>query len=257
MGLAEIALGRWADAASHLEEGLAAAATDPWIQKNDKVLRESLDRVLDQFGTLQVIGSPSGAEVVVEGRLLGTVPMNQPARVRVGDCKFEVRAPGYASVTRAVTIDSNVPRRETVELSGASPSADPQTTVVRRSEPHPPPPEPDVPSGDGRSHLRTVGIILGAGGLAAVATGVGFGFAARSAGENNSQKGNTFNPDADSSGKRFQTLQYVGIGVGAALLVAGTVTFLLGGDSDHAGSSAQVTLRPQVGGAIAGLSATF
>jgi hypothetical protein len=260
MALAEIALGRWADAATHLEEALASP-NDPWIRKNEQVLRESLDRVLDQFGTLQVIGSPSGAEVVVEGRVVGTVPMNQPARIRVGDCKFEVRAPGYASVTRAVAIESSVPRRETVELSATSLSvvSQPQAATVRSIDPQrqPPPTEPDSGSRPGHSGVRTAGVVMGASGLVAIATGVGFGIAARSAGKNNSQTGNTFDPNADSTGKTFQTLQYVGLGLGAALLVAGTVTYLLGGDSDHGSNSAQVAVLPQAGGALAGLSGTF
>jgi len=260
MGLAEIALGRWADAATHLEEALATATSDPWVRKNEQVLRESLDRVLDQFGTLQVIGSPSGAEVVVEGRVVGTVPMNQPSRVRVGDCRFEVRAPGYASVTRAVAIESSVPRRETVELSSVSPSVALQATALRPIEPQtkmPPPEEADTASRSGHSNLRTAGVIMGAGGLVAIATGVGFGVAARSAGKNNSQLGNTFDPNADDSGKTYQTLQYVGLGLGAALLLAGTVTFLLGGDSDHGSANAQVAILPQAGGVLTALSGTF
>jgi hypothetical protein len=253
MALAEIALGRWADAATHLEEALASAA-DPWIRKNEQVLRESLNRVLDQFGTLQVIGSPSGAEVVVEGRVLGTVPMKEPARIRVGDCKFEVRASGYASVTRAVAIESSVPRRETVELSSISSSVVFQAGMVRPVAPHTQPPSQDPYAGtdSGHSRLRTIGIVLGAAGLAAGGGGIAFGVAARSAGKNNSEMGNTFDPNADSSGKRYQTLQYVGLGVGAALLVAGTVTFLLGIESDQTSKTTSVGVAP-----LADIGATF
>src|SRR5438046_2479221 len=40
MGLAEMATGRWPEAATHLEEAMAARS-DPWIQKNAKPLREA------------------------------------------------------------------------------------------------------------------------------------------------------------------------------------------------------------------------
>lgn len=253
MGLAEIALGRWSDAADHLEEALAAPS-DPWIKKNEQVLRESLDRVLNQFGTLQILGTPSGAEVVVEGRVVGTVPMKKAARIRTGDCRFEVRAPGHASATRTVVIESSVPRRETVDLSQLSARSVVSTepTATQRPggpSPIPPPTSPAVEPDSGSNHgsLRTTGVILGAAGVLAIGTGVGFGIAARSAGTDNSKPGNTFDPDADRSGKRYQTLQYVGYGVGAALLTAGVVTFVLGIDPDRSKDKTSAAFVPLQG----------
>jgi hypothetical protein len=260
MGLAEIALGRWADAETHLQEALASP-NDPWIQKNQQVLRSSLERVQDQFGTLQILGSPAGAQVVVEGRVVGELPMRKGARVRTGECRFEVRAAGHSNVVRTVTIEAGVPRRETVELSlsaTASNMAATQAVQTPRSSLAPPaPPNDESPppveaAAPERNHarLRTIGIVLGAAGLVAVGGGVAFGVAARSAAKENSQSNNTFDPNADSSGKQYETLQYVGFGVGAALLVAGTVTFLLGLESDEPQKTARVGIAPlQNGGA--------
>lgn len=267
MGLAEIALGRWTDAETHLQEALSSPH-DPWIQKNQQVLRESLERVQNQFGTLQILGSPVGAEVVVEGRVLGRLPMEKPARVRTGDCRFEVRAPGYASAMRTVAIESGIPRRETVELSASGPASEPRAAtpaVAKADEPSTEVAQPSAPTrpldDDTSAHharLRTVGIVLGAAGLAAVGAGVVFGVFARSAGTNNSQTGNTFDPNADSSGKSYQTLQYVGYGVGASLLVAGTVTFLMGLDSDQPPPATGVAIVPlRSTGAALALTGTF
>lgn len=261
MGLAEIALGRWADAETHLQEALASP-NDPWIQKNHQVLRASLERVQDQFGTLQVLGGPAGAEVVVEGRVVGELPMRKGARVRTGECRFEVRAPGHSNVVRTVAIEAGVPRRETVELSPspagsnsgpAVPLGEPRPPLASATLPNeqPPPPPSDPASGTNHARLRTIGIVLGAAGLAAVGGGIAFGMAAKSQGTNNSQSGNTFDPNADSSGKSYQTLQYVGLGVGAALLVAGTVTFLLGLQSDEPQQTAHVGIAPLPSGGAA------
>jgi hypothetical protein len=70
--------------------------------------------------------------------------------------------------------------------------------------------------------------------------------------------GNTFDPRADSSGKSYQTLQYVGYGVGAALLVAGTVTFLMGLESDQPQADTGVAIVPlRSAGAALALTGTF
>ncbi|MBC8132527.1 MAG: PEGA domain-containing protein [Deltaproteobacteria bacterium] len=133
MGLAEIALGQWTDAEAHLREALGGT-TDPWIQKNERVLRDSLARVQEEFGTIQVLGGPNGAEVMVEGKVLGTLPMHKPGRVRTGECRFEVRAPGYVSATRTVTIKHSVPRRETVELAPFAPTVSAQNVAAQPSK---------------------------------------------------------------------------------------------------------------------------
>ena len=76
MGLAEIALGQWEAADTHLDEALAASE-DPWIHKNEPVLREASSRVKSQFGEMQVLGEPAGAEIVIEGRIVGTTPTSE------------------------------------------------------------------------------------------------------------------------------------------------------------------------------------
>src|SRR5260221_6790394 len=74
VGLDEIALGRWIDADRHLEEALAAPS-DPWIRKNRTILRQALDNVGRQLGELEILGSPEGAEISVEGEVRGTLPL--------------------------------------------------------------------------------------------------------------------------------------------------------------------------------------
>jgi hypothetical protein len=118
MGLAEVALGRWVDAEAHLEEALAAA-TDPWVKKNSKTLSDSLGQVKKEIGSLDILGPPAGTEIVIGGAVKGTLPLAKPLRVRAGDVRFELRAPGYDSETRTVHAVAGQLTRETVELTPA------------------------------------------------------------------------------------------------------------------------------------------
>jgi hypothetical protein len=142
MGLAEIALGRWTDAELHLEEALRADG-DPWVRKNRQVLGASLDRVRNQFGSLQVLGNPSGAEVVVEGAVIGKLPMTSPIRIRTGECRLAVRARGYAEASRTVAITARNPTRETVDLVALTAPTENKTALpeghVPPSPTNPPP----------------------------------------------------------------------------------------------------------------------
>ena len=134
MGLAEVALGRWSDAETHLQEALAVSS-NAWIQKNGKTLESSLSSVRDHLGSLQVLGEPAGAEVVIEGEVRGTLPMEKPLRVRAGECRFDVRAKGYESVSRSLQISPGDLTRETVKLSAV---AAPEPTATGPQVPEPP-----------------------------------------------------------------------------------------------------------------------
>ena len=64
-----------------------------------------------------------------------------------------------------------------------------------------------------------------------------------------------FDPNADSSGHRYETLQWVGYAVGAALLVGGVTTYLIGNARRNAEHGTSVSLVPlSGGGAFAALS---
>jgi hypothetical protein len=116
LGLAEQALGLWIPAESHLQEALAEAS-DSWIQRTRKTLEDSLLFVRGHLGSVEVWGTPAGAEVVLDGAVAGTLPMARPARVTDDEVTLEVRAKGYATITRTL----RVPRgkygvREQVDL---------------------------------------------------------------------------------------------------------------------------------------------
>jgi len=268
IGFAELALGRWVDAETHLEEALVAA-DDPWVRKNGAALRTSMERVRRHLGDLDVLGSPAGAEIIIEGQVRGTLPLAKPMRVRTGACRFDMRAPGYTLASRTVEIEAGALTRETINLSrvievardpvpadaaaakvvvtapvaaAVAPDRKPPSVDVRRPGETAP-----VEKRAGSSRLRMAGVVLGATGAAAVAAGLAFGLGARAAGDNNSRAAK-FDPDADNRGHTYQTLQWVGYGVGAALITGGVATLLLGAQRTSSDAPKTIAIIPASGG---------
>src|SRR5262249_17945372 len=56
------------------------------------------------LGSLEVLGNPEGAEVVVDGRVVGKLPLPQPVRVNAGTVAVEVRAHGYLTIARSPAV---------------------------------------------------------------------------------------------------------------------------------------------------------
>ena len=108
-------------------------------------------------------------------------------------------------------------------------------------------PPPDTP---GRG-LRIGGIVCGAVGLASIGAGIAFGLEARSY-SHSVETASVFNPNFDDRGKLFETLQYVGYGVGAGLLATGAILYGFGVAS---ASTSKVALSPAVLPGGAGLTA--
>jgi hypothetical protein len=124
LGFAEQALGRWRDAEQDLGQALAgASADDAWIKKNRATLERSRASVSAHLGSLEVLGGPEGAEIRVEGRLAGRLPLPGPLRVAAGTVGVEVRAEGHLATSRSVTIAAGELSRETVNLQRVSPLA--------------------------------------------------------------------------------------------------------------------------------------
>jgi PEGA domain-containing protein len=115
MGLAEEALGQWVLAETHLEEALAADSA--WITRHRGDLTGALEDIRGHLGSLEVLEGTAGAEVLVNGRIVGHMPLAKPLRVPAGTVALEVRAPGFVPVARSVNVPANGVARETVGLA--------------------------------------------------------------------------------------------------------------------------------------------
>ena len=142
IGFAEQALGRWRDAEEHLGQALAGG-DDAWIQNNRATLLKSRTAVGAHLGALEVLGAPPGAELRVEGRVVGRLPLARPVRVAAGNVGVEVRADGYLPASRSTNIAVGELTRETIGLQRLDPPPAPPALGESR-----PPPRAPAPVGD-------------------------------------------------------------------------------------------------------------
>ncbi len=103
LGLAEQALGRWEDAERHVGEALHATG-DAWVVKNRAILDEALGAIQGHLARVEVIGDPEGADVSVNGRVVGKLPLQSAVRVSAGEVEVELHASGYVPMQRTLTI---------------------------------------------------------------------------------------------------------------------------------------------------------
>ena len=114
LGLVEMQLGYWLQAEAHLMEALVAVR-DPWIASNRADLEKSLAEARAAIGEILVKGAPPGAEVLVSGKPVGRLPLSAPIRAGHGLVNVEVRAPGYASAFRSLTVSGG--KREELDVT--------------------------------------------------------------------------------------------------------------------------------------------
>jgi len=132
VGLAEQALGKWGAADRHLRAALQAS-DDGWVVKHRKTMEDALGAIGQHVGRLDVRGGPAGADVRVDGELIGKLPLGAPFAVTAGGVTVDVRAEGYVPSQRATTVPIGMLIRETFELQ---PVASAMATPARE----PPPP---------------------------------------------------------------------------------------------------------------------
>lgn len=233
MGFAEQALGRWADAEAHLREALSAS-TDPWVVERRGVIEEALAEVGAHLGELEVRGDAPGAEVRVDGRVVGTLPFARPVRVRAGRLVIEVSAPQRVAVLRDVEVRARGVTRETVTLAPVA--------------------EPTASTPAGSAGQRVLAWVLAGGAAVGVGVGVG-GLVLRN------DAAVRWNDDAClaggrtrqdncaidlAEGERYGVMTGVGFGVGGALAVTSAVLFLTLPDA-RVGGSARLACGPGPG----------
>jgi TPR repeat/PEGA domain len=109
------ALGNWLSADEYLSMALARQ-NHPYVNRHRQTL-EDAKRVIDSnIGRLEVEGDPAGAEVRLNGRLVGTLPLAAPIRSTIGSYLLEVRREGHYAVQRPIVITGGGLVRESIHL---------------------------------------------------------------------------------------------------------------------------------------------
>ncbi len=121
MGLCEQRAQRWVEAEDHLQRALAS--TDPWVADHRGAVELGLNEVSARVGRLALIGGPEGAELRVNGRPSGTLPMAQPLRLASGRVRLEATLRGWRPWRRELDLAGGGTTHENVTMEREEPSA--------------------------------------------------------------------------------------------------------------------------------------
>ena len=145
LGIVELKLGEHAHAAEHLAWALKHFPPTEADQAK-RGFEQKLAKARAQLGALRVRVNVDGAEVTVNGRAMGTAPLDDEVFVEAGTVKVSARREGYVAVEQAVSVQKGEAREVAVVLVAVA--------------------TPPVKVGPHRALLVVSGV-LAAGGLAA------------------------------------------------------------------------------------------
>jgi hypothetical protein len=175
LGIVELELGKFRDAAEHLAfavENLPPSAK----QKEREFVTEGLAAARKEVGALSIEVDRAGAAVEVDGRAAGTSPLKSVVYVEPGTRTVVARLAGYANGTKSVTIDKASAQVVSLTLVPAAGAA---ATPAGTGAP-PAATATDIPDVPGSRRSIVPPIVLGA--IGAVGIGVGIGLAAAASG---------------------------------------------------------------------------
>ena len=112
------AAGKWLMADAYMRK-VSALSDDPYYRRHADAIEVVRRSIAARIGSFHVQGGPDGASVRLDGQLVGTLPMVEPASVEAGAYLMEVHKPGFYRLRRNVTISGGVLTREPVELNQA------------------------------------------------------------------------------------------------------------------------------------------
>jgi hypothetical protein len=253
IALAEQALGQWVEAERDLGNAVRME-TDPWIVRNRQALSEAITDVSHHIGELDLECSVPGAELFVDDRLVGALPI-QGLKLAAGKAMLEVRASGYTPTRLEVQVPAGAALRQKVELSRVvqpdpAPAATPPAVAATPSAP------------EGSVQRTTALIMLGSGGFLVVAGAVAHVLREQAlskynddqrcfyGSETRDQRCGSYKRDADTA----QTVMAVGYSVGGLALGVSAVLLLT---SRSRPSKSVVTLAPAPGGAHFSYATSF
>ncbi len=128
LGQAELRLGKYPDAAEHLAYYLREATE---LHPDDvKRAREWFDQATAKIGTLRLNVAPKGAQVFVDGKLVGTAPIEHDTYVEAGWHAVEARS-GEQKALRQV----EAPAGQSVDVALGVGGAVPTPRVDPKAEP--------------------------------------------------------------------------------------------------------------------------
>jgi hypothetical protein len=161
------ALGDWLAADQYLSMALRRQ-NHPYVNRHRKTLEEAQRVINANIGSLEVDGEPAGAEVRLNGRLVGTLPLAEPIRAIIGSYLLEVRLDRHYTAQRPIVITGGGLVRESFQLEPLPA----EQRAAPRATPLPAPAESVVNINDERPARPWLSWTLGGASAAAGATTV-------------------------------------------------------------------------------------
>lgn len=127
------ATGRWLMAYSYLRKAYLHK-NEPYFLRYRSAIKNIEDATTQHVGQLRVAGTPVGAEVRVNGELIGSIPMVEPKPMEVGQYVLDISMPGFYRLHRPVLIGpGSAVTQETIELHPATQGQDAFAGNVKNS----------------------------------------------------------------------------------------------------------------------------
>ena len=232
--------------------------------------KKSLATVSEHLGSVQIVGTPAGARVVLDEREVGKLPLESAARAPAGEVMVTVSASGFADISRKVTVVPGGLVREVIALHAVHPAqsrlaptaASPEVKEAAAAGDADGPAlgagafsgtesasdKKDAPPEPGSRLTGTQYFGIAAGVVGAAAAGVGTFFVLRAVSKNNESQprcpqnycddpGAQLRREAITAGDRA-TVAFV---VGGVLVAGGITLFLVGRPSADSASTARIT----------------
>ena len=214
-------LGRFEEAAQNLRACLSATALEPRARTEFAPVQEEVEGYLNRAAEVRRYMRPSDTGQIPPA---GTPPPSTPAAgVPPQSAPGAAQGPPamYSPPPGSLPSDNPNPAQGAGQVSG-------QSGPAPWMQPRPADGPPSIAAKAPEQSSNTAAYLVGGAGLAAAVTGAVFGFQARSLfGELESR----YDMDKESTSKRYNIMQFVGFGVGAAGITAAIIMLASGGDS--------------------------
>lgn len=125
------ATGDWLQARRYLEK-VSEYEDEAYYRRHQQLIERVRESVDTRVGRFQALGEPAGAEVRLDGDLIGTLPMVEGVFVESGDYVLEVTKPGFYRLSRRVSVAGRSLTREAVDLNEVRPGAPSLTASLAR-----------------------------------------------------------------------------------------------------------------------------
>ena len=117
------AAGHWVEADTYIRR-VFDYRDDPYYRRYESDISTVEQLIASRVGRFQVVGSPPGAEVRLNGRVVGHVPMAEAHRLEAGNYQLEVVSQGHYALRRSQRVPGGVLTREVVDLGPETSAAD-------------------------------------------------------------------------------------------------------------------------------------